>query len=69
MRGSLDERSSNPARKLSRSHPERQRPSLNRNDQDRVGACLRLMYDHLREEPLSPKLQELVQRLTQTSPA
>ena len=63
MRSSFAMRSK-PVRNLRRPLPDQQ-PSLSRTDQDRVGETLRLMYDHLREEPLSPKLQDLVHRLTQ----
>ena len=64
MRSSVAMRSK-PVRKLPLSL-EVERPTLSRTDQDRVGETLRLMYGHLQEEPLSPKLQDLVHRLTQT---
>lgn len=51
----------------SRCVPEHASPSLSRNDQDRVGECLRAMYDELREEPLPPRLEDLVRRLAQGS--
>ena len=48
--------------------PVRDQPqaSLSRTDQDHLGERLRAMYDALRDQPLSPKLQALVQRLAQT---
>jgi len=39
--------------------------SLSRTDQDHLGERLRAMYDALRDQPLSPKLQALVQHLSQ----
>ena len=35
---------------------------------DHLGERLRAMYDQLRDEPLSPRLQDLVLQLAQTSP-
>jgi hypothetical protein len=39
-------------------------PRLSCTDRDRLGERLRAMYAALCEEPLSPKLQESVERLT-----
>ena len=42
--------------------------SLSPIDRDHLGERLRAMYGQLREEPLPPRLQDLVQQLAQTSP-
>src|SRR3954464_6860730 len=42
--------------------------SLSPTDRDHLGERLRAMYGQLREEPLPPRLQDLVQQLAQTSP-
>ena len=44
---------------------EQPQASLSRTDQDHLGERLRAMYDALRDQPLSPKLQALVQHLSQ----
>ena len=41
---------------------------LSRTDRDHLGERLRAMYDQLRDEPLSRRLQDLVWQLAQTSP-
>ena len=41
---------------------------LSRTDCDHLGERLRAMYAQLRDEPLSPRLQDLIHRLAQTSP-
>jgi hypothetical protein len=41
---------------------------LSRTDRDHLGERLRAMYAQLRDEPLSPRLQDLIYRLAQTSP-
>ena len=47
---------------------EGESPNLSPTDRDHLGERLRAMYDQLREEPLSPRLQDLVLQLAQTSP-
>src|SRR3954464_1731586 len=42
--------------------------SLSPIDRDHLGERLRAMYGQLREEPLPPRLQDLVQQLAPTSP-
>jgi len=42
---------------------------LNRQQRDRIGERLRQMYDALEDEPLSPRLEQLLERLTQSQPA
>jgi hypothetical protein len=43
-------------------------PHLSRTDRDHLGERLRAMYGQLRDEPLSSRLQDLVQQLAQSSP-
>jgi hypothetical protein len=47
---------------------ENERVTLRRTDHDHLGERLRAMYGQLREEPLPPRLQDLVLQLAQTSP-
>ena len=47
---------------------ENESPNLSRTDRDHLGERLRAMYAQLRDEPLSPRLQDLICRLAQTSP-
>src|SRR3954447_9807056 len=42
-------------------------PRLSCTDRDRLGERLRAMYAALCDEPLSPKLQDCVERLTRTT--
>jgi hypothetical protein len=48
--------------------PRENEAQLSRTDCDHLGERLRAMYGQLRAEPLSPRLQNLVHRLAQTSP-
>jgi hypothetical protein len=48
--------------------PRENEGHLSRTDRDHLGERLRAMYAQLRKEPLSPRLQDLVYRLAQTSP-
>ena len=48
--------------------PRESEAQLGRTDRDHLGERLRAMYAQLRDEPLSPRLQDLVYRLAQTSP-
>jgi len=43
-------------------------PELNRQQRDRIGERLRQMYEALQDEPLSPRLEQLLERLTQSQP-
>ena len=53
---------------LQQSVREHDEISLSHTDRDHLGERLRAMYGQLREEPLPPRLQELVQRFALTSP-
>ena len=48
--------------------PRETEAQLSPTDRDHLGERLRAMYAQLRDEPLSPRLQDLVYRLAQTSP-
>ena len=48
--------------------PRETEAHLSRTDRDHLGERLRAMYAQLRDEPLSPRLQDLIYRLAQTSP-
>jgi hypothetical protein len=48
--------------------PRENEAHLSPTDRDHLGERLRAMYDQLRDEPLPSRLQDLVYRLTQTSP-
>ena len=48
--------------------PRETEAQLSPTDRDHLGERLRAMYAQLRDEPLSPRLQDLVHRLAQTSP-
>jgi hypothetical protein len=48
--------------------PRETEAQLSPTDRDHLGERLRAMYDQLRDEPLSPRLQDLIHRLAQTSP-
>ena len=48
--------------------PRETEAQLSRTDRDHLGERLRAMYAQLRDEPLSPRLQDLIYRLAQTSP-
>ena len=47
---------------------ENESPNLSQADRNHLGERLRAMYAQLRDEPLSPHLQDLVLQLAQTSP-
>ena len=48
--------------------PRETEAQLSPTDRDHLGERLRAMYAQLRDEPLSPRLEDLVRRLAQTSP-
>ena len=41
-------------------------PRLNRQQRDGIGERLKEMYAALKDEPLSPRLEQLLKRLTQS---
>jgi len=47
--------------------PRENESNLDPTIRDHLGERLRAMYGQLREEPLPPRLQDLVDRLTQSS--
>ena len=47
--------------------PTKDRPTLSRHQRDRIGERLRQMYAELKAEPVCPRLEQVLERLTQPS--